>query len=96
MSNNPTIILVPGSWHSAETWDKIASLLKAQDFRCVSVALPSTAGDANATFGDDVNAVRDLILAETTQGRNVVLVVHSYGGRSGFLETIFFFPEITS
>jgi len=83
MTINPTLILVVGSWHSTETWDKISSLLKAQDFRCVPVALPSTAGDANANFKDDVDAVRDSILTETTNRRDVVVVVHSYGGMVG-------------
>jgi pimeloyl-ACP methyl ester carboxylesterase len=57
--------------------------LKAQHFKCVSVALPTTAGNVSATFGDDVEAVRASIIAETTQGRDVVVVVHSYGGAVG-------------
>ncbi|KFZ25184.1 hypothetical protein V502_00316 [Pseudogymnoascus sp. VKM F-4520 (FW-2644)] len=83
MSDKPTLIFVPGAWHSTETWDKVSSLLEAQQYKCVPVALPSTAGNDSATFGDDVDAVRDSIAAETTLGHDVVVVVHSYGGAVG-------------
>jgi pimeloyl-ACP methyl ester carboxylesterase len=83
MSHKPTLVLVPGAWHSTDTWNKISSLLKAQQYKCVPVALPSTAGNASATFGEDIEAVRESIIAETTHGRDVVVVVHSYGGAVG-------------
>jgi pimeloyl-ACP methyl ester carboxylesterase len=76
MSRKPTLVFVPGAWHSASTWDKVASLLQAQQYRCVRVALPSTKSDPSATFGDDVQAVRDAIVAETTQRHDDVVVVH--------------------
>ena len=37
----------------------------------------------SATFSDDIEAARNSITAETTQGRDVVVVVHSYGGQVG-------------
>jgi hypothetical protein len=37
----------------------------------------------SATFSDDIEAARKSITAETTQGRDVVDVVHSYGGYVG-------------
>jgi len=83
MSDKPTLVLVPGAWHRTETWDKISSLLEAQQYKCVPVALPSTAGNASATFGEDVEAIRNSIVAETTQGRDVIVVGHSYGGALG-------------
>lgn len=57
--------------------------MEAQHYKCVPVSLASTLGDVSATFPDDVKGVRDAIVAETTQGRNVVLVVHSFGGAVG-------------
>jgi pimeloyl-ACP methyl ester carboxylesterase len=47
------------------------------------VSLPSTANNPKATFKDDLDAVQDAILAETSNGRNVVLIAHSYGGIVG-------------
>ncbi|KAK7424097.1 hypothetical protein QQX98_000707 [Neonectria punicea] len=83
MSSKPTLIFVPGAWHTPETWGKVTSAMKAHQFKCVSVTLPTTLANPAANFSDDFKAVRDAILAETTQGRNVVLVVHSYGGAVG-------------
>ena len=83
MTSKPTLILVPGAWHSPSTWVKVATLLEQQDFKCVPVTLPSTTGNVSATLGDDVKAVRDAIQGETSKGRDVVVVAHSYGGAVG-------------
>jgi len=83
MSQKPTLILVPGAWHSPNTWNKVTSLLNTQQYKTVSATLPSTLSDPSSTFSDDIKAVRDPIVAETTKGRDVVVVVHSYGGAVG-------------
>jgi pimeloyl-ACP methyl ester carboxylesterase len=83
MSSKPTLIFVPGSWHTPEVWNKVASLLEAQHYKCILVTLPSTTSNPSTTFFDDIKAVRDPIIEETTQGRNVVVVVWSYGGAVG-------------
>jgi pimeloyl-ACP methyl ester carboxylesterase len=83
MSQKPTLVFVPGAWHNSSTWDKTTSILDDQHYQCICVGLPSTASNPSATFLDDVTAVREPIIAETTQGRDVVVVVHSYGGQVG-------------
>ena len=83
MSSKPTLIFVPGAWHSASTWDKTAELLEAQQYKCVRITLPSTASNPSVTLFDDIEAVRNAILNEITQGCDVVVVVHSYGGAVG-------------
>lgn len=84
MSASPTLVFVPGSWHKASCYDRILEPLRNDHhMNCVAVTLPSTTGDAKATFKNDVDAVRAAISAETTAGRDVVVVVHSYGGVVG-------------
>lgn len=83
MSQKPTLVLVPGAWHIADTWEKVTSILEAQEYKCVRVDLPSTRGDPSATLLDDIEAVRTSITTEAKQGRDVVVVVHSYGGMVG-------------
>lgn len=83
MPFKPTLMLVPGAWHTTECWNKVIFLLEAKGYKCVPVPLPSTNGTNTITFGDDVHAVQRAIEAETTQGLDVVLVVHSYGGAVG-------------
>lgn len=51
--------------------------------KCLSVTLPSTAGNPAATFKDDLNAAREVISNEISHGHDVVVVAHSYGGMVG-------------
>jgi pimeloyl-ACP methyl ester carboxylesterase len=84
MAGNPTLVFVPGAWHSAETWGKLTAVLEKQHhYKCAAVSLPSTKSDPSATLKDDIDATREIIAAETTQGRDVVVVMHSYGGIPG-------------
>lgn len=86
MSRRPTLVFVGGAWHTPKMWEIVASILETQEnYKCVCVALPSiTMSDQpSATFIEDVEAVRSSIVAETTQGRDVLVVVHSYGGPVG-------------
>ncbi|KAE9380710.1 alpha/beta-hydrolase [Stipitochalara longipes BDJ] len=83
MSTRPTLVFVPGAGHRAEVWNKVVALLEAQHFKCIPVTLPSTLSNPSATFFDDIKAVRDPIISETSEGRDVVVVVHSYGGAVG-------------
>lgn len=80
----PTLVFVPGSWHKPACYDKITSILQSKHhLKCVAVSLPSTTDNPAATFKDDIDAVRDAISNETDNGRNVVVVAHSYGGMVG-------------
>jgi len=82
MSAKPTLILIPGSWHTAAVWDKVSDFLKAQGYTCIGVDLPSCSPNPSATFYDDVQAVRKAILLVTNDdNHNVVLVAWSYGGQ---------------
>lgn len=72
MTQKPTFVLVPGAWHTAETWSKVTSLLEAEQYPCVAITLPSTLSDPTSSFLDDIEAVRDAIKVETSQGRWVV------------------------
>lgn len=82
MTSKPTLVFVPGAWHTAETWTQTIAELKPKGFECIAVTLPSTVS-VSAGFGDDVKAVQDAVRAESDKGRDVVLVVHSYGGHVG-------------
>ncbi|KAJ9608958.1 hypothetical protein H2200_006729 [Cladophialophora chaetospira] len=84
MSTKPTLVFVPGAWHRAETWSKLTSLLEQQNhFKTISVTLPSTTSNPAATLKDDIDAAQEVLRAETAQGHDVVVVMHSYGGIIG-------------
>lgn len=84
MSALPTLVFVPGSWHKPTCYDKIIKPLEEQHkLKCIRVTLPSTSGNPEATFKNDIDAAQDAISSETSQGRNVVVIAHSYGGLVG-------------
>ncbi|KAK6343365.1 hypothetical protein TWF730_010956 [Orbilia blumenaviensis] len=84
MSDFPTLVFVPGAWHRPTCYSKVVRLLQEQyQLKCSLVTLPSTNGDPEATFKDDLDAARTAISNETTEGRNVVVIAHSYGGLVG-------------
>lgn len=79
--SKPTIVLVPGCWYPVATFDKLVAALESRGYKAVVVALPSsTSNSPDATFLDDITAVRTAIEAETSAGRDVVVAAHSYGG----------------
>ncbi|KAF2752142.1 alpha/beta-hydrolase [Sporormia fimetaria CBS 119925] len=84
MSRLPTLVFIHGSWHQPNCYREIIKpLQETHGFRCIAVSLPSTSGDPNASFKDDIDAARTPITHETAQGRNVVVIAHSYGGMVG-------------
>ncbi|EPS45569.1 hypothetical protein H072_467 [Dactylellina haptotyla CBS 200.50] len=84
MSDLPTLVFVPGAWHKPLCYSKIIKILEERHgVRCVAITLPSTAGDPEATFKDDLDTTRAAISNEITQGRNVIVIAHSYGGLVG-------------
>ncbi|RVD86720.1 uncharacterized protein DFL_004982 [Arthrobotrys flagrans] len=84
MSDLPTLVFVPGAWHRPTCYSKVIKLLQEQyQLKCSSITLPSTNGDPEATFKDDLDAARTAIANETAKGRNVVVIAHSYGGLVG-------------
>lgn len=81
----PTIVLVPGAWHSPEIYDNVVKYLSSKGYSAEAVALSSVgAVPPNADFSEDAAAIRtrlsDLIVR---QGKDVVLAVHSYAGLPG-------------
>jgi pimeloyl-ACP methyl ester carboxylesterase len=84
MSNLPTLVFVPGSWHKPICYDKITKLLQEKyKLKCISITLPSTTGNPAASFKDDVDVAREAISNEISYGHNVVVIAHSYGGMVG-------------
>jgi pimeloyl-ACP methyl ester carboxylesterase len=84
MSHLPTLVFVPGAWHKPTCYGKIIKLLQEQhSLKCIPVTLPSTTGNPAATFKDDLDAAREAISSETSHGRDVVVIAHSYGGMVG-------------
>ena len=84
--NNPVIVLVHGAWLTPIQYRELISLLSLSGYRTVIQQLPSVnSKDPDAqTVGTDTIFVRNnLLLPEIRAGREVVLLMHSYGGFPG-------------
>ena len=81
----PTVIFVPGAFHPASCWDNVRSSLTRYSFETVAISLPGVgAGSKVTSHHEDTAAIRkvlsQLIVEEQ---KDVVLVMHSYGGVPG-------------
>ncbi|KAL8728900.1 MAG: hypothetical protein Q9181_005189 [Wetmoreana brouardii] len=80
----PTIILIHGGWQGPETYSSVVPLLEKAGYSAFAIALPS-AGNIPATpdFSADVNIVRNAVTSTLAAGKDVVLVMHSWGAVVG-------------
>ena len=75
MDDLPALVFVPGSWHKPSCYHKVISIFQDRhNIKCVPVELPSTKGNPEATFKDDIDAAVIAIESETSQGRDVIVI----------------------
>lgn len=84
MSIKPHIVLIPGAWHTAACYDLIIPLLEEAGYATTALTLPSVGAEPPVTSTDEDavfihSAVSDLADA----GKDVVIVMHSYGAIPG-------------
>jgi pimeloyl-ACP methyl ester carboxylesterase len=86
MASNPTIVMIPGAWHSAAGFSQVRHLLQARDHPTVSEQMPAldcvTARDHNLS-GDATYIREKLLLPLINEGKDIIVVMHSYGGLCG-------------
>jgi alpha-beta hydrolase superfamily lysophospholipase len=82
-STNPTILVVPGSFAPPTIYKEIITHLRALNFPAVALELPSTMKRMPlepATMKDDADVIRRAAETLLAQGKEVVVLCHSYGG----------------
>ncbi|KFZ16264.1 hypothetical protein V502_05195 [Pseudogymnoascus sp. VKM F-4520 (FW-2644)] len=89
MSNTttkPTILIVPGSFSAASLYDTLISALHALSFHAIVSDLPSASRlppAPAASMADDAAHFHGIAEALADEGRDIVIVTHSYGGIPG-------------
>ncbi|KAJ5165897.1 hypothetical protein N7492_006193 [Penicillium capsulatum] len=84
MTPAPTLIFVHGAWHSPECLVHVLAALQQQGLRCLAPQLEFCGTEQPVeSLAGSVHQVQDLIAAETSAGRNVLLINHSFGGCVG-------------
>ncbi|KAJ5111325.1 hypothetical protein N7532_001860 [Penicillium argentinense] len=83
-TSKPSVLLIPGAWHQGEAWMLVADLLRDQGYYAEPLTLPSAGGPSSSTIADDAEFIRNKYLNDLiAQGRDVIVVMHSYGGVPG-------------
>lgn len=79
-TSKPTIILIPGAFHTAAHFAPLTTLLHNLSYPTITVELPTTSRATTASYRDDVYAIRSVLETEIVDGRKeVMLAAHSYG-----------------
>jgi hypothetical protein len=81
----PTIVCVPGAWHTPEIYSKTLSILDEHGYPTIGLPLASVgASPPHMSFDEDVKDIRDcLTKLVVEEEKEVVLVTHSYTGMPG-------------
>ncbi|KAF2086006.1 alpha/beta-hydrolase [Saccharata proteae CBS 121410] len=79
----PTILLISGAYHTPTHYAPLLSLLSSHGYPTLCPSLPTcnNAIPPTARFSDDVDLIRSVLtdLVEK-EGKDVVVIAHSYGG----------------
>lgn len=81
----PTIVLVHGAWHVPAHYIELIKLLGKAGFEVFCPLLP-TCNDAkrlDSNLSSDAEFVRDRVISLVEQSREVMMLLHSYGGAVG-------------
>ncbi|WYZ37031.1 hypothetical protein EsH8_II_000537 [Colletotrichum jinshuiense] len=78
----PSVLIVPGAWQLPSAFQSFTNELAGADFNASVVALPTVGGTTTplASLSDDVAAVRTELDKLVSDGKEVVIYSHSYGG----------------
>ncbi|KAF4954338.1 hypothetical protein FGADI_5361 [Fusarium gaditjirri] len=80
---SPTVLAVPGAWHTIESFEPIRKIFTHRGYQFVSQNAPGL-HDANATCQDDAESLRrKLLLPLIEDSKDIVVLMHSYGGMYG-------------
>jgi len=83
---NPTLVIVPGSFAPAHLYDGFVESLNRQNVKATVISAPSVGrkeGRPPATMSDDAEEITNVVSKLLDEGKRVVLMTHSYGGIPG-------------
>jgi alpha-beta hydrolase superfamily lysophospholipase len=86
MAPKPTIVIVPGSFSTASMYYDIVKRIQKEGYEVYVNSLPSTIRnppEKPATLEDDAVFFRGIIEGLADQGKDIMLLCHSYGGVVG-------------
>ncbi|KAF5577839.1 hypothetical protein FPANT_10229 [Fusarium pseudoanthophilum] len=82
-TQKPTILLVHGAWHGSWAWKYQIPELESLGYATQNLDLPSASDVPGKTQFDDAAHVRSVLEPLLGEGKQVVVLAHSYGGPIG-------------
>ncbi|KAI0878759.1 Alpha/beta hydrolase fold-1 [Hypoxylon argillaceum] len=84
-TNLPTVVLVPGAWTAPTAYYKLIGALQKKAFTVYIPALPTNDGTRppDSSVDADIIAVREVVRQLVDEGKEIVILMHSYGGIAG-------------
>jgi pimeloyl-ACP methyl ester carboxylesterase len=80
----PTIVLAPGAWHTPDCFDAVREQLHVRGWETEAISYPSVGAEPpNKGLPHDAAVLREVLERLAGEGKEIVLVVHSYGGLVG-------------
>jgi pimeloyl-ACP methyl ester carboxylesterase len=82
-TSSPVVVLIPGSFSVAAMYYPILDKLQASGVESYVTTLPSASRnppESPASLADDIDAISNTVRTIVDQGKEVVLLAHSYGG----------------
>lgn len=86
MASKPSIVIVPGSFSTASMYYDVVNRIKKEGYEVFVNNLPSASRnppEEPASLNDDAVFFRGIIEKLADQGKDVLVVTHSYGGVVG-------------
>ena len=82
--SKPVIVLIPGAWHTTESFLPLITQLSLSSYPTVAIAPPSTgAHPGHPSFDQDVAYIRSTLDTLLSADKDVVVVMHSGGSVIG-------------
>ncbi len=79
MASGPTYIFVPGNGHVGSHFGLVVASLASQGYKSIALSLPANNGvKAVDNIDADVGVIRKAIVRELDEGRDVVVIMHSF------------------
>ena len=80
----PAIIMVPGATQKSEHYAPLATILTSRGFDTYPLTLPSVDRcESVKDFTEDVDLIHMKVSSLVDEGRDIIVVMHSYGGMPG-------------
>ncbi|KAH8879964.1 alpha/beta-hydrolase [Thozetella sp. PMI_491] len=78
------MVFAPGAWHQPSCFDKLRNSLHVRGWATEAVEYGTVGAEPpNKHMSEDAAAIRAVLTRLSDEGKEIVLVVHSYGGIAG-------------